>query len=305
MLSTSSAYDVYLNVSVNATFLNILEASVGSLTSTVTVSPNLKYVIWYIPRFALAASKFTASLVAQIQNNIFPNAQGVICTCSVVGKSYFGSSCNNPGRYLSTSSVSPPLIISIPVLSFVNTISSINTTLGNNLAINEITTLQVNLTVPEVTSAMSSVVALPIYYMMVAFEADTIIGSQIECLQEDIQIIDTNGDSIPDTVTFDFGICVNAWDNIQNDGDIIIITVIASPMDVSQNVNGIKPVSNASMTYGNNAVTAPSATVMENVTFTIVEPNLVTDAIISDRLSLSDAGDLVGIIYSCFLIISD
>ena len=305
MLSTSSAYDVYLNVSVNATFLNILEASVGSLTSTVTISPNLKFATWYIPVYLLSEGRFTTSLIAQIQNNIFPNAQGVICTCSVIADSYPEANVGGSGRLLFTSSVSPSLIIAVPNFNFSNSISLIGSTLGNNLAINEWAAIQANFTLPELTSAMSSIVSLPIDFAMVVHEANVSLGSNIECLQEDIQIIDTNGDSIPDTVTFDLGVCVNAWDNIQNDGDIIIITIIASPMDVSQNVNGIKPVSNATMTYGNNAVTTPSATVMENVTFTIVEPNLVTDAIISDRLSLSDAGDLVGIIYSCFLIISD
>ena len=110
-------------------------------------------------------------------------------------------------------------------------------------------------------------------------------------IPEDIKV--PNETSFSQFIAFDFGICVNVWDNIQNDGDKIIITVIASPIDVSQNINGVQPLSNATMTYGNNSVTTPSATVMESVTFTIVEPNLVTDAIISDRLVLSDAGDLV------------
>ena len=300
--SNTSAFDVYVSATVNQ-FLNIETANNGSIVSTThSISGDLKTVTWYIPRFSLAVFTFTSQFTARIRNEVYPNTQGMVCSVVVSGDSRPLSAYGFAGRSVGASSVSLPLLIKIPSFHIANTISYIPTTLGTNLAINEATTMQMNLTLVEATSDIKANIYLPLSLKMQAMEASIILGANIECVMQQQIFQDTNGDSINDSVSFHFGTCIDHYDNIDSDDDKIYITVIFVPLDVAANVNGVHPVVSATMLFGNGALVTPSSTLSDSVTYTLLEPNLSSDPVSSSRLIISDAGDIVCVISSIIVL---
>lgn len=95
---------------------------------------------------------------------------------------------------------------------------------------------------------------------------------------------DTNGDGIPDLVTFNFGTVVNAPDNVTNADDQIVVEVVARAVDVPANQSGVRMTNGAVLNYQTG--TAASSADVE-----IVEPTLLIDK--SANVSMVDAGDIV------------
>ncbi len=291
-LSNSSAFDVYFNATVGF-FVNIETASVGSLASTVTIASDLKSVEWYIPRFSLANSTFTCSFVVRVQQWVYPNTQNIVTNVLVLGDSYPLVAYNFIGRTFTTSSVSAPLLLDIPSYSMANTISSVPSTTGNNLVIDEVTTVEANVTMAECTSDLKVFVQLPIILKMVAFQAVVTYGANVVCSNPVQVFTDTNADNVVDMITLTFGTCVNAWDNVANDDDKIYIRYVIAPIDVPANIQGVTPMPMSTLQYGDGALVTPFATIAQSVVFNILEPTLFSHPIVSSRLILSDAGDQV------------
>ena len=292
MLSASAAFDIVVTAVVGA-YLDIESAAAGSLSSSYAIAGDFKSVVWYIPRFSLQDGDFTSSFVARVQQSVFPNTQNIVCTVSVIGKSRPGTVYGFAGRNISTSvNVSLPLLIAVPTFAVANTISSIATTLGTNLEINEDTTVQMNITMVEGTAAILANLYLPTIYAMAAFDTNIVYGSRVSCSAPAQQYVDNSGDGFFDTIAFTFGICEDSWDNVANVSDIIIITVIITPLDVPANLQGRTPTVNMNMMFGNGGL-MPLVTLADSIAYTILEPNLASSPITVSDLLPSEAGDLV------------
>jgi hypothetical protein len=291
--SNTSVFDVYITATVH-TFVDIETVMNGSIAGTTyVVAGDRKSVVWYIARFPLATATYTTSFTVRVNNDVWANTQGMVCNLAVVADSRPLAAYGYDGRSLGTSSVSLPLVIRVPTFDFANTISYIPTTVGNELAINEATTIQLNVTLVEITSDIRVTLSLPLVLKMVAFEASVVYGSNVVCASEVKNIVDTNADSVRDTVQFLFGTCVNTYDNIENDLDKIYMTVVVAPLDVPANIDGVTPLVSSTLLYGNNALITPSASIVNTLSYVLLEPNLINDPVVSSRLFLSDAGDVV------------
>ena len=268
-------------------------AASGSLSSSFAISSDLKTVVWYVPRFSLDAIAFTSLFVARVQQSVFPNTQGIDCTVTVIGKSRPGSVYGFAGRNISASTnVSLPLLIAVPTFAVANTISSIATTAGTNLAINEDTTVQMTITMTEGTSAIKANLQLPTIYAMAAFDTNIVYGSHVSCSAPGQQYTDTNSDGFADTVALTFGVCEDDWDNVANASDTIVITVIVTLLDVPANLQGRQPIVNMNMMYGNGGLQSFS-TLSDSIAYIILEPNLASSPVAVSDLAPSEAGDLV------------
>jgi hypothetical protein len=293
MLSNTSVFDVYITATVHI-FVDIETVMNGSIAGTTyTVASDRKSVVWYIARFPLSTATFTASFTVRINNDVWANTQDMLCDLNVVADSRPLAAYGYDGRSLGTSSESLPLLIKVPTFAFENTISYIPTTSGTQLAINEATTIQLNVTMVEITSDIRVTLSLPLVLKMVAFEASVVYGSNIVCATEIKNLLDTNADTVRDTVQFLFGTCVNSYDNVENDLDKIYMTVIVAPLDVPANVDGVTPLVSSNLLYGDNALITPSGSITNTFSYELLEPNLINDPVSSSRLFLSDAGDVV------------
>lgn len=285
-------FDVYVVATVN-NLLDVQSIGTGSITSTPTIAADLKSVQWYIPRFDVTVTKFTSQFTARIRNEINPNQLNIICSVVANGDSYPGAVYGQSGRNYTASSVSPALSVRIPAIQFIEYVAYIPTSPLASLSINEPTTFQFNLTIPEVTTSLTARILMPTGYPMVALEGDAVIGSALTCDSNVVTTADSDADGTADTLVYTFGVCVNTYDNSDSDSDIIIITGIGAPVDDARNVNTTILQPFADLVYGDNAITTPSATLTQSVTMTVIEPLLVTDPILSDRVTISDAGDVV------------
>lgn len=272
--------------------LDILEAGEGSVASTASIASNLKTVQWYIPRFNLSYV-FTAQFIARIRNEIEPNQLNVIAQVAVLADSYPGNVYGMTGRNYSASSSSPALHVPVPSTALIQFVTNIPTNPLADLSVHEISSYQFNLTLPQVTSSVLANVTLPLSTPMIALEGDFVIGGDITCSKHLLTLIDTNSDSIPDVVAFDFGICVNSYLSSAADGDTIILTVVTALVDDAANQAGTPVILQADLQYGDNALYTPYSVITKTVSMQVVEPVLITDPILSDRVTTSDAGDIV------------
>ncbi len=102
----------------------------------------------------------------------------------------------------------------------------------------------------------------------------------------DITVSDLNlGDGIDDTVVLDYGPTVNTADGVEDDGDRIIVEVVARVVDVPANADGHVLTNTALLQYGSGL--QASATVDVEV----VEPVLVVQK--SASPTTGDAGDVI------------
>lgn len=93
------------------------------------------------------------------------------------------------------------------------------------------------------------------------------------------------GDSIDDTVSFDFGQVVNSPDGVVDDGDRIVIEVDATLVDVAANSNGDPLTNTALVQFG------PGLDASANAGVDVVEPILQVDK--TGSITSGDAGDSV------------
>ncbi len=263
------------------------------MTSTPTIAGDLKSVQWVVPRFDVTASRFTAQFTAIIRNEINPNQLNIICSVALSGDSYPGAVYGEAGRGYSASSVSPALDIPILDIRFSHVFTNIPTPPLSSLSIHEPATFQLNITVPEVTTSITAEIELSTLQPMAALDYRVIMGTSVACIGNSINYVDSDGDTVPDRLTFDWGICINIYDNVADDNDLIQIVAVAALVDLPVNVNGSTLVGSALLTFGDNAAITPSRTLSNTLTFDIIEPLLSVDPIDSNHLTLSDAGDEV------------
>ncbi|RVT95887.1 isopeptide-forming domain-containing fimbrial protein [Rhodovarius crocodyli] len=100
-------------------------------------------------------------------------------------------------------------------------------------------------------------------------------------------ISDSNGDGIPDTVTFDFGDVVNTSDNVADAKDQISFTITALVLDTAANYAGETETNKAIVRVTDSTGTVKDTVVSSSVE--IVEPHLTLDK--SVNVSTADAGD--------------
>ena len=264
--STSQTYAYGFTVDVTVgSYQSIVATTPGSLPSNVTILSDTKLARWMFGTLPLG-SEFVATFTAVVLNNVYPNTQGIVAVTNLTCYSYPGNPYNLSGRLYSASATSVPLVISIPVLTFSTFNSSISVVPLPKIAIEEAVTLLISTTLPECTTAFSTLLTLPSSRMIV-LGVQSIYGSQINCSSQTI----TN--TANHTVTVNFGVCENLADNVVNAGDTLNVSIAVVPADVSSNLLGNTLVISGESSYSNGLLSSLRL-LTSSITLTIVEPKL-------------------------------
>src|SRR5262249_54797440 len=142
-----------------------------------------------------------------------------------------------------------------------------------DLAIGETVTFFVSFLVPEGTTPALLVDDLPIASGKLEAVSSRVvsIGANIRGSLLNVSdpglITDRNSDGLDDRIAFNFGVLVNAPDNLVNLDDIIVVEITARVPDVVQNVDGVQLVNTATLAYRGGTLT-------DTATVEIVEPEL-------------------------------
>lgn len=86
-------------------------------------------------------------------------------------------------------------------------------------------------------------------------------------------LTDRDGDGVWDTITFDFGDVTNAWDNVVNANDRVVIEIVARVLDVAANQRGDVLTNNATLST-DDPNGGPRVTWSDSASVEIVEPDL-------------------------------
>lgn len=159
-----------------------------------------------------------------------------------------------------------------------------------DLTVGETVTFQLTATFTEGTTRAIITDSLPFVPGILEYTASRVvsIGSNISGSALPVGatglVSDSNGDGIPDRIVFDFGTVVNAFDNVLNAGDQIVMEVTARVIDIPANVTGTRITNGVVFDY-------QTGTASASADVEVVEPVLEIDKAVSTPVV--DAGDIV------------
>nr|WP_314073334.1 isopeptide-forming domain-containing fimbrial protein [uncultured Roseococcus sp.] len=101
-------------------------------------------------------------------------------------------------------------------------------------------------------------------------------------------LADRDGDGVWDTITFDFGDVTNAWDNVVNANDRVVIEIVARVLDVAANKSGEVLTNNATLSI-DDPNGGPRVTWSDSASVEIVEPDLtLTKTVTPERAGANE-----------------
>ena len=174
--------------------------------------------------------------------------------------------------------------------------ASTGTNQGDNavtdLAIGELVTFRLTAHLQEGTSSLVVTDNLPTVPGVLTIQSASVvaIGRNISgsalALGASGSLSDTNSDTFSDRAVFNFGTVTNAADNTADEGDEIIIEIVARVENIAANQDGDRLTNNAVLNFG-------SGTLNAAVDVEIVEPLLITTKTLLTAATNVDAGDTV------------
>ncbi|EGD80231.1 hypothetical protein PTSG_13117 [Salpingoeca rosetta] len=294
-VSSSCIYDMTTTLVVDDT-LSIISADLGTVTSSVNISADAKTVSWdtavYLPTESLV---FTFQAV--ILNKVVPDERNLITDADYVFDSHRGSMYGQSGRVYTDTAMAPELTIDEPVIVYTTVNSSLPlTAFDKDLAIHESVLVWANATLPEATTraVLTLQPALPDFDAWVVLDSWFEVGASLNCTTTP-ELTDTDAFAFTsnDTATFDFGVCVNAYDNVEDDADRLFVYAVFAPIDHRPTVVNQRNISLAAhLDYSDQALYSLNRTSATQLQYRVVEPNLTT-LIEFAAAEPVDAGDVV------------
>ncbi len=154
--------------------------------------------------------------------------------------------------------------------------------------IDEQITYEIVATLPEGTSSIVITDQLPFGAGVISFDTATInLGGNItSTLPGTVVSSDSDGDGIDDLLVFDFGDVVNIGDNVIDDNDQIVITVVGTVEDVNSNAAGIVLTNESTLDFEDGLFS-----VSDTASVDVLGPVLTFDKGID--VTQGDAGDVI------------
>ena len=293
--ATSCIYDATTTLVVDDT-LDILSADFGTLASTMNITADKKTVQWFTPLYEYG-NLLVFTFQAMVLNKVVPDERDLITDAHVEFDSHRDTLWSERGRVYDYYAMAPELLIDQPVIVFSSINSSLDlTAAGADLAVHESVVVFANVTLPESTTR--AVITLSPgagdFDAWVLQDKRFTVGSRINCTTQPV-FADTDAFAHTgnDTVTFDFGVCFNAYDNVEDEGDRLFVYAVFAPVDYRAGVvNGRNISLAAELDYSDQLLHRLNQTAPPDLTFRVVEPNLTT-RIDYAAFEPVDAGDVV------------
>ncbi|EDQ87932.1 uncharacterized protein MONBRDRAFT_37818 [Monosiga brevicollis MX1] len=291
----SAAFDLYVRAELDDVIHVIPDGGeLGSLGSSYTIAVDNRTITWYTPVFTPNDGVEYFSFRARMLQTVVPDHSNLITTMIDDFDSYPGEIWANTGRDYERTTDAPRVTVdrAVAVLQTLNS-SLPETQTPPLLNIDEIVRLQLTATLPEGTMLVRFQFDEEEYSDWEFLDFDITIGSQIQCNASGAPV-----DSVAfqrDTRVFDFGACVNFYDQVEDDRDRIIVWIQAIPQDAPRNFNGESKGIHGTVYYSIGALDLtpldPTMSILES--YTISEPLLNLFASVEDTPVPADAGDVV------------
>ena len=297
--STMSAFNTTMYARVDP-HMAIISINTGSLaTFSHTISPDGLVATWVVSEFHLGDVFFSATLVARILNNIVPDYQTVDCHLNISYVSIPVVAYALTGRhYVVNDSVSAATPISQPTINITipATGTSIASTITPDVTIQEMVTFVVVVLLPESTTRVLVDTTFDSSNRMQIWNVDIALGSQVTCSNGSgpsiINKSHSSGSLVYDIASIDFGSCTNAYDNIVNTQDTIMLTFNVSIYDMPSNFNKAELLTSVNLTYSQTQLNVYN-TIGTSYALRVVAPFLLAEKVIAEANKPTDAGDNV------------
>ena len=271
--SLSWAYDLNVTTSVD---VNMVIYAYSSNTGTV-VYANDTCVIWFVSSLALG-QVFDASITSHVINTVAPDASALASTVRINYDTIPDNNVTIGHGRLSASSGTPSdaLTVAVPVVSIDLLQTSSPTTFGTDLAVSEVADYLVTVTVPECTTQLSVNISFASGQVQLLDTYIISVGANLDCsaVAQPLSRAVINGTHILDSVTFDFGLCLNSFDNVANEQDKIYLFARAVVLNVPSVVKGTILPAVASLSYSD-TILSNKVTTQSVKNSVVVEPNLM------------------------------
>lgn len=291
--STSALFDLYTTAFIDDV-LDIVPGSVqlSSLGATFNISADLKSLAWYTPVFVPSDSPVTFQFQAIVLNNVVPDRQDLITEVENAFDSLPLRLYEVSGRNYTSVGEAPVLRIAQPAITFVTLNSSLPESVTEpELTIHEVVQQLTTVTLPEVTSRVIVTVDVLNRTDMALFDHRVVVGAQINCTTTAVLVPVDSGGLVINQMVFDFGVCENLADNVDNVADTIAITTWAAPLDVPALVDNSVLVVRSNLDFSFQLLNSLLPRRPADRSFEVVEPHLETRATIDNVRIPADAGD--------------
>ena len=233
--SLSVAYKLNVSITLNSNLLVVaVSSNLGRLLGF-----NASNAQWELDSLD-QTSIFEAAITCVIADAVAPSAIGLDSQFSAVfSTSPELSASIGTGRVASTSVTSGDVVVAAPTPGILLVSTSSDTTVGNNVAVGEEISVVANITLPESYSRLSVTLTTDPGQLLILESSILWIGANLDCVAQGVFNSSTPGQAaLFDSVVYDFGPCLNSFDNVQNADDMIQIALKAVVLNVTSNVQG-------------------------------------------------------------------